>query len=317
VSVTGVFLLLLTAGPGQIREPGLVLPPQHKGAITATLELRVPEQGPAPGRGRVGLTIRVHGPLGLEVDEPQLEDALEAWRTPWAASSWSFTEQAASWEETLELVQTKPGVVPLPGLTLRVRSGPTATWETIAWPDLLNEARDVPGPEQLPPFPPSPWPRVLLALAIALVSAAGLALLVRLGRRWRKASNRPLSAHERALARLAAIPAEPAAAVLHLDALLRGYLEERFGVEAMRKTTREVLAALEDHTALPAERASALAELLAWCDVAKFARGEQGPDIEQATERARGFVRITAPGQGEKEGEGRESGEKQTVAQGR
>jgi hypothetical protein len=316
VNVTGLVLFLLMAAPAEEREPGVVFPPQRKGNITATLEVRVPAQGPGPGRGRVQLTINVRGPRSLEVDGPQLEDALAGWQTQWAASSWSSGEGEADWEQSMELVQVKPGVVPLPGVTLRVRDGPSAGWEEMSWPDLLNEPRDVPGPEQLPPLPPSPWPRLLVVLGTVLAAGLGLALLVRVGRRWRAAGERPLPAHERALARLGAMPAEPGAAVLHLDGVLRGYLEERFGVEAMRKTTREVMAALPEKPALSEQETSDLAELLAWCDMAKFAGISQGTDVREAYEQTGRFVRATSPGEEKRDGEERKSGENQIPDQG-
>jgi hypothetical protein len=122
---------------------------------------------------------------------------------------------------------------------------------------------------------------------------------------------------DRAVRRLDELPAVPAAAVLQLDAVLRGYLEERFGVEAMRKTTREVLSALAEKASLPDEQASALAELLAWCDVAKFAGGGQGADIREACERTRQFVHATAPGEEERDREERKTGENQIAAQDR
>jgi hypothetical protein len=314
--VTGLLLILLTAVPAEDRAPGLELPPEHRGEIMATLALRVPEQGAGPGRGRVQLTIHVHGPAGFEVDGPQLEDALAGWQIRSAASSWSSADGADDWEETLELVQVKPGVVPLPGVTLRVRAGASGSWEEIGWPDLLNEPRDVPGPEKLPPLPPSPWPRVLLLIAVALTAGAGLALLVRAGRRWRAAGERPLPVHERALARLDAMPEEAPAAVVHLDIVLRGYLEERFGVEALRQTTREVLSALAEKNALSGEQMKDLTDLLQWCDVAKFAGGADVAEVRDARERTRQFVRTTAPGEKERDTEEGKPGENQIPGQG-
>ncbi len=314
--MTALVLLLLTVVAPAEREPGLVLPPEHRGDVTATLALRVPEQGAGPGRGRVQLTIDVHGPDGLEVDGPQLEDALAGWQIRSAASSWSSSDSGEDWEETLELVQVKPGVVPLPGLTLRVRSGPKASWQEVSWPDLLNEPRDVAGPEKLPPLPPSPWPRVLVLLALVLTVGAGLALLVRVGRRWRAAGQRPLPVHERALGRLDAMPEEAPAAVVHLDSVLRGYLEERYGVEALRQTTGEVLSALAEKNALSGEQTAELSELLRWYDVAKFAGGAGMADVREAAERTRQFVRTTAAGEKDRDTEERKPGENQIPGQG-
>ncbi len=314
--MTALILILLTVVPAEEREPGLVFPPERRGEVTATLALRVPEQEAGPGRGRVQLTIHVHGPAGFGVEGPQLEDALAGWLTQWAASSWSSSDGEAYWEQTMELVQVKPGVVPLPGVTLRVRAGPSASWEEIGWPDLLNEPRDVPGPEKLSPLPPSPWPQVLLLLAVVLTAGAGLALLVRAGRRWRAGGERHVPVHERALARLDAVPEEAPAAVVYLDAILRGYLEERYGVEALRQTTREVLSALAEKNALSGEQMAALTDLLGWYDVAKFAGGADVAEVRDASERTRQFVRTTAPGEKERDTEERKPGENQISGQG-
>ena len=85
-----------------------------------------PEQGPGPGRARARLTLEVTGPAGLAVEFPRLEDALAGWRVQWAASSWSQLDGRVLWVQTLDLVQVKPGVVPLPGVSLRIRAGPDA-----------------------------------------------------------------------------------------------------------------------------------------------------------------------------------------------
>jgi hypothetical protein len=312
----GLCLAVLATVPGQVRESTFVFPPQRQGEVTATLALRVPEQGPAPGRGRARLTLSVSGPASVQVDEPRLEDALAGWRTEWAVSSWSTADGKAGWEQTLELVQVKPGMVPLPGVTLRFRTTPEASWQEFTWPDLLNEPRDVPDPEQLPPLPPSPWPGRLRLAGIVLATTVGLALLVRAGRRWRAAGTRPVPVHERALMRLTELPAEPAAAVFQIDGALRDYLEERFGVAAKRRTNREVLAALVENKTLPAEQTTVLAELLDWLDRAKFAGEDTTGGLREAAQRASQLVRETAPREEAKEGEGGKAGEKETHAEG-
>jgi hypothetical protein len=290
-----VLVCVLLLAPG-ISQAGFNFPPRHIDGMTATLALQVPEQGPAPGLARVQLTLQVRGPGGLAVQYPRLEDALAAWRVEWSASSWSSTNEEALCEQTLALVQVKPGVVPLPGVTVRLRSAPGETWQDVSWPDLLREERDVPGPEQVAPPPPSPWPARLRVAGVSLVAILLLALLLFAGRRWRAARQRPLTADQRALARLAAAPADSAQAVTHLDGVLRQYLDERFGVEASRKTTAEVLAALAEKGE-PATGRNDLAELLAWGDLAKFAPQSGPEDLQRIRERMGEFVRITASGE--------------------
>jgi hypothetical protein len=161
------------------------------------------------------------------------------------------------------------------------------------------------------PLPPSPWPRRLRLGAGVLIGLLVMVLVWRGIRRWRAARARPALPHERALARLEQMPADPVAAVTHLDLVLREYLAERFAVEALLKTTKELESALEENTDLPAGQRADLADLLAWCDLGKFANVEVD-GVREACDRARRFVAATAPvGQGRANGQARSSGEKQ------
>jgi hypothetical protein len=286
--------MLLLAAPLQEGEGGYSFPAEHRGEMTAELSVRIPEQGPAPGLARAQLTLRVTGPPSSEVDGPRLEDALAGWRVQWAASSWSEHDGWALWVQTLDLVQVKPGVVPLPGVSLRLRAGAAETWEEVSWPELLQEPRPAPTIEAQPPLPPSPWPRRLGFAAYLLGGSVGLALLVRALLRLRAAQKRPLSAHDRALARLDQTPADPAAAAAHMDGLLRDYVSERFAVPAGRMTKTELIATLQENPDLPAAQREELADVLAWCELGKFANVEVD-GAREAGSRARRFVEATVP----------------------
>jgi DNA-binding FadR family transcriptional regulator len=136
------------------------------------------------------------------------------------------------------------------------------------------DLRDIRGPVEIPP----PW------LGPALIVAAGAlaALLAWLALRWwRRRRARPLPARspeELALERLArarllidaARPREFAAAV---SEAVRLYLEARFAEPAAHRTTEELLRDLARGRApaLAAQR-DVLADFLAHCDLAKFAR---------------------------------------------
>jgi hypothetical protein len=305
--MTALALALLMTAPARPAEPGFTFPPQTRGGATAVLGLQIPEQGPGPGRARARLTLEVTGPAGLSVEFPRLEDALAGWRVGWACSSWAAEGGRASCELTLGLVQTKPGAVPLPGVTVRVREGGKEGWQTFSWSDLLNEERDVPPPEAVPPLPPSPWPARFVLVGVALVGAALLALVVQTRRIWRSGRRRPLPPHERALGLLEATPGEPAAAATHLDAVLRGYLQERFGVEASRKTKGELLAALREKGDLPVGQEENLEALLGRFDLIKFAGQQVGQEVHSIREGVGGFIRQTAPagGNGSQRGEGK------------
>jgi hypothetical protein len=299
-------LLLLAGAPPA---PGVELPARAGGGVTARLWVSVPEQGPAPGRGRARLTLSVEGPPALQVDGPRLEDALAGWRVAWRASSWA-ADGHARLEITLGLVQVKPGVVPLPGVHLRVRAGPEGDWHDLSWPELLGEPRDVPPPVELPPLPPSPWPRLLGTLALLLAGAVAAPLLARAWRRWRAGPGRPAPAWQRALARLA-----EAREMAQLTGVVRGFLEEQAGLPATRLTTGELFAGLEGRGAPPVALAG-LRELFALGDLEKFAGQPAGPEqVEAARAQARGVIEALVgwPGQA---GEGERPGKSDPAREG-
>jgi hypothetical protein len=314
--MTAACLALLLVPPAIAAAPGFTYPSQTGGGVTARLAVRVDDRGPGPGRAQATLSITVAGPAALEVESPRREDALDAWKVEWAASSWSQAHGRTSVEQTLQLVQVKPGVVPLPGLVLRARAGPAAAWEEFLWPELLLEPRDPPPPDDLPPPPASVWPRRLLWAAGALTLVVAGVLLFYAGLRVHRALRRPAALHERALARLADAPADPLAAVGHTDRVLRGYLEDRFGVPAPQQTHQELLAALAQRDALSAEQLTRLTALLSQSDLLKFARIEGPEAIAQLRAEAEAFIRTTATiGEGKKTGEACDSGEKRAIGE--
>jgi hypothetical protein len=278
-------------------------PAEQRGAVTATLGVRVAERGAVPGLGRATLTVVVEGPAELEVRPLRLEDATEAWKAPRRASSWSAEDGRVRWAESVELVQAKPGPAPLPGVRLRCREGPAADWHELRWVDLLKEPRGAPPPEELPPLPPSPWPGRLRWGGAAVGALLALLALAWGGRRWLARPPGPLPAHVRALRELdalgQALPPTGAPAgdfCGELAGVLRGYLAERFDLDAARKTSDELVAALAGVAALAAEQREAVRDVLARCDLAKFAGAS--PDAEECRRvlgLARAVIEPTPP----------------------
>ena len=79
--------------------------------------------------------------------------------------------------------------------------------------------------------------------------------------------------------------------------IIRAYIEERFGIEARNRTTREflMLAARPDST-LPSRYESALNEFLHYCDLAKFAKQIMQPkQLESMFNSAKQFIKDTRP----------------------
>ena len=81
--------------------------------------------------------------------------------------------------------------------------------------------------------------------------------------------------HERALQRLRSAPRTTAAEIeafyVEVSAVLRLYLEERFGLRAPERTTEEFLRELESGAALAREHRAELKQFLSQCDLVKFA----------------------------------------------
>jgi hypothetical protein len=146
-------------------------------------------------------------------------------------------------------------------------------------------ARDAPGAPEVPDLLEEPfrWRRFALRAALAIAALAILAWLVRHRRRAPEAEPAPpptptITAQMRALARLERLRAQPAeggaaleAYYVEASALVRDYLEEQFAVRAPEMTTQEFLAAREATSALAAPQRALLADLLAHCDLVKFA----------------------------------------------
>mgnify|MGYP003694237597 CR=1 FL=1 len=142
-----------------------------------------------------------------------------------------------------------------------------------------------PGKVEPPPGPYDPrfdWPRafVMIGIGLAVLASALVAFLW-----WTHKTTQPppppprVPPHERALARLAAlrsmpVPDEPAVQRFHVEAsaIVRDYIEERFGVHAPEMTTEEFLNAKETHEALADAHRAVLAAFLDQCDLVKFAR---------------------------------------------
>lgn len=139
-------------------------------------------------------------------------------------------------------------------------------------------------------------------LAVAILTA----LIVLLYRRSREPKPQappppPKPAHIRALLALEALQqrklwqqGETKRYYSELTEILRGYLQERYGVAAMEQTTDELLSALR-MTAMPRAQQEQLAPLLRLADMVKFAKWNALPsENEQAMASAFRLVQETA-----------------------
>jgi hypothetical protein len=281
----GLVYLVAALAAGQM--VGVEYPPQRRGDVEARLRVDVPEEGAAPGRGRVLVTLTFDGPPGLEVQRPRLEESLAAWRVAGRASSWRQQGERVHYELSLRLEQIKPGQVEPPGIRVGVRTAPATAWQEVAWLELLHEDRNVPEPDMEPPLPASAWPARLRWVALALAGGLLLYFLSRAVRR-RLRRERAVPPDVRALARLEALDLPPAERFAQIEGVVRDYLDEQRGLKTRQQTTEEVLAAAGD---VPAEAREALRELLERCKLVKFAGLPATPEeCEQAVELARRVI---------------------------
>jgi hypothetical protein len=135
-------------------------------------------------------------------------------------------------------------------------------------------------------FPQPIWPYVLLALAVIILIATILYYL----RERRKAPPPPppapsepeITPYEAALARIRALSEEEALEApervkpfyVELSDLLRTYLEDRLGIPALERTTRELMHEMEERTVryrLPGPAPDRIKEILTLADLVKFA----------------------------------------------
>ena len=160
------------------------------------------------------------------------------------------------------------------------------------------------------PKPPVPvmvrsvlWLFLLLGIAATAVLAV---LLQRLIARRRKAEAAPkpaVPADEEALARLAALKAQPPgrAAIFTLSEIVRAYLGRRLDFNALDLTSDELLARLQQRR-LQGLELRAFEEDVRWQDLVKFARleplpGEFARSVSQAEELVRRTRSIPRPAQ--------------------
>jgi hypothetical protein len=165
--------------------------------------------------------------------------------------------------------------------------------------DKDKDIRDIKAP--VPWRRPLPlWARVALAAAAAVALVALLAWLARSWLRRRSEAERRLPAHVRALRDLAALRASDLLRTgrvkeyhVRLTELLRRYLGERCGFEALDLTTSELLERLARE--LP-EETDELGRILEASDLVKFARVTPGPGApEELLEASVQMVERTRP----------------------
>jgi hypothetical protein len=230
----------------------------------------------------------------------------------------------AAWR--LRIVAVEAGDVEVPAIRLAARGPEGESGECVTEPIPVHVESNLPSPApgdeggepqepepaDLKPAlaPPRDWRPVAIAAATAaLVAALGFWALRRLrGRRRREAPPPPARrvplrpAWETALEELDRIAAADHVAhgalglqYVEVTAVLRRYLEERYGVPALERTTSELAESLR-RTPLRPDLAARMLALLREADLVKFAKAVPSAADARATEaRAREAVLATVP----------------------
>ena len=215
---------------------------------------------------------------------------------------------AGTWQHTQLVLRPVrgPADLVLPSFVAQAKDGSVAAStpeQTIRVASLLADqgaAIEAPGAPFPPPSRLAWW--IAGGVGALLLLALGCLALRRRGRTVVPREATALPPHvkaQRALARLRTAPRTTAAEIeafyVQVSAVLRVYLEERFGLRAPERTTEEFLRDLEAGDTLAREHRRELERFLSQCDLVKFAGARPTEHDHLATfALAEAFVATTA-----------------------
>jgi hypothetical protein len=232
------------------------------------------------------LTLIIEGPAPVEVDVPQPLVNSPDWRTHAdAPQSTALPNGRERWQQSFHLEPFRVGDVALALQPLRYRTGNEVRDWQLVWPSSniavsssvkdveLGSARPVTDIDRLPPVerPTGNWQYLVGTTAIVLIACIVAVI-------WRKRRGSEhqirLTPAERALKSLETMEENNGPAPEQLPGLadvLRCFLEERFQFAATRQTTSEFHTTLLRSKVLAAAQVEIVADMLARCDLVKFA----------------------------------------------
>ncbi|MDZ7859119.1 MAG: hypothetical protein U5O15_00385 [Candidatus Krumholzibacteriota bacterium] len=158
------------------------------------------------------------------------------------------------------------------------------------------EIKDIAGPRELPrEFPWTP------ALAGIILIAAILSVVVFRLRKKKTRAVPPPAAHEVALAKLQNLLGRKLAEkklyrefTIEVSDILRGYIEDRFGLKAPERTTEEFLAEAGSALEVDKEKKEMIKQFLFHCDMVKFALLQPTQeDVRKTFDFCRDFIDAT------------------------
>jgi hypothetical protein len=277
---------------------------------------------------RLHLRLSIEAPLQTQVQLPEVTAELGPFRVydHRTLAPQLITPQRRRWQQDYTLEAETVGTLTLPALSVSFQPEGAApdspaqalhtapaliTVTAVAPPDAdVTAPRDIAPPVALPRHGWPPWAR------LAGAAATGLAILSAVWWYWRRLRVPPAPprqpAHLVAREALRRLQRDDLIGqqrieefYVRLSAIVRHYIEWRFGLRAAEQTTEEFLAAVLTTDQLIAGHRGLLSAFLEHCDLVKFARHQPTThDMQQALASAQTFVEqtgdmqvvVTAPG---------------------
>lgn len=258
---------------------------------------------------RLLLRLKAEAPEDYEIALPEIENEPGGFRVVRkSAPALEFAGGTVAATHELLLEPFLAGAYRLPALTFRF-TGPRNS-ATITSDEVPVEVLSL-LPPQGAALADIFGPRTLADRRFALPALGAAALLLLAAALWLRrrrrlgqpaAAPQPL-AHERAYRDLELLLAEalPRRGLMkpyyvRLSEILRGYIEERFGLRAPEQTTPEFLHALGTSPVLSCEQKRLLQEVLEHCDLVKFAKHQPSlAEADAACAAVKRFIDETRP----------------------
>jgi hypothetical protein len=302
--------------PGGSAAPGVTLSESSAGAVVRASTSLSPE--PSLVGDRLELVIDVRHPVGYSVTLPASVSLPGFDVVSVDEGQPEITGDEARRQLHLVVQHFEVGDREVPSFPLTVvdPEGAVTTMDVPATPFHVTEqtageadpARREHDPAVSLRYPNELAERIVLAVLLGLVLGAlsAWAWMRRRARRTAPPPAPPRPAHEVAFAALDGLASRRDALLtdgrlaeyfVELTEITKGYLEGRFGLDALDRTTDEIRRALlRDAARIQPLDADEVVRFLARCDLVKFARFDPGPDeAKDALSRARELVVRSVP----------------------
>jgi hypothetical protein len=290
---------------------------QHKTLDAAQLTATVDRPSLAPAE-RCKLTLSLEVPPTARVTFPEVSGTLGALQVIRQHSPDPDTLSAhrRRWQQEYILEAGAVGVQIIPPLTVswqeddgtpqQLTTDPLTVTVTSILPEGTNitDIQDIAPPVALTSQGAALWPWLVGAAIVGGLCVAALWWYAR-RRQPERLPVPPQPAHLLALVALQRLQRDDLPGqqryeefYVRLSAIVRHYVEWRFGVRAPEQTTEEFLATVLDTGGLVVSHRDLLHAFLQQCDLVKFARYQPTPeDMQQAFASAKNFVEHTADAQ--------------------